>query len=108
MRFLAAFPAYHGLSLDFESLPDEAMPAYTAFIHELYARSARAQPAALCHDCRGTDDTTLKAIAANSDGIVLMNYDEHEATSDPGPIASQNWFVGQPARACSSPCPRKS
>ena len=25
----------------------------------------------------------MKAIAANSDGIVLMNYDEHEATSDP-------------------------
>jgi hypothetical protein len=32
-------------------------------------------------------------IAANSDGIVLMNYDEHEANSDPGPVASQNWFV---------------
>ena len=23
-----------------------------------------------------------------------MNYDEHEANSDPGPMASQNWFVG--------------
>ena len=22
-----------------------------------------------------------------------MNYDEHEANSDPGPVASQNWFV---------------
>ena len=36
----------------------------------------------------------LKRIAANSDGIVLMNYDEHEANSDPGPVASQDWFVG--------------
>ena len=33
------------------------------------------------------------AIAANSDGIVLMNYDEHQITSDPGPVASQEWFV---------------
>jgi peptidoglycan-N-acetylglucosamine deacetylase len=24
---------------------------------------------------------------------VMMNYDEHEASSDPGPVASQAWFV---------------
>ncbi len=41
-----------------------------------------------------TSDSDLKTIAANSDGIVLMNYDEHQATSDPGPIASQQWFIG--------------
>ena len=38
-------------------------------------------------------DADLKQIAANSDGIVLMNYDQHEVDSDPGPIASQDWFV---------------
>ena len=27
-----------------------------------------------------------------------MNYDEHEATSEPGPIASQDWFVGNLTR----------
>ena len=37
LRFLTAFPSYRGLSLDFESLPDDATPAYTAFIQELYA-----------------------------------------------------------------------
>ncbi len=31
-------------------------------------------------------------MAAHTDGIVLMNYDEHENTSAPGPIASQDWF----------------
>ncbi len=45
-----------------------------------------------------TSDSDLKTIAANSDGIVLMNYDEHQTTSDPGPIASQPWFVGNLAR----------
>ena len=30
MRFLIAYPAYRGLSLDFESLPDDADPAYLA------------------------------------------------------------------------------
>ncbi len=41
-----------------------------------------------------TSDADLKQIAANSDGIILMNYDQHQTTSDPGPIASQEWFVG--------------
>ena len=31
-------------------------------------------------------------LAQNSDGIILMNYDEHEETSDPGPVASEPWF----------------
>ena len=40
----------------------------------------------------GADDETLRHIARNSDGIILMNYDEHEETSDPGPVASEPWF----------------
>ena len=40
-----------------------------------------------------TSDDDLKTIAANSDGIMLMNYDEHQTNSDPGPVASQDWFV---------------
>jgi peptidoglycan-N-acetylglucosamine deacetylase len=98
VRFFTAYPAYHGLSLDFESLPDGMMPGYTAFIHELYgdlhAKSLRLYVTAAA----GTNDALLREIAANSDGIVLMNYDEHEAESDPGPIASQNWFVGNLVR----------
>ena len=37
LRFFTAYPAYRGLSLDFESLPDDADPAYLSFIQELYA-----------------------------------------------------------------------
>ncbi len=98
VQFLTAYPAYHGLSLDFESLADDAMPGYTTFIQELYgdlhARNLRLYVTAAA----GTSDALLKQIAANSDGIVLMNYDEHEAESDPGPIASQNWFVANLVR----------
>ncbi len=38
MRFLAAYPAYRGLSLDIESIPDDADPAYLSFIQALYAQ----------------------------------------------------------------------
>jgi spore germination protein YaaH len=45
-----------------------------------------------------TSDADLKTIAGNSDGIILMNYDQHQTTSDPGPIASQDWFVANLTR----------
>ena len=47
IRFFTAYPVYRGLSLDFESLPDDADPAYLSFIQELYARHAPAQSAPL-------------------------------------------------------------
>jgi cellulose synthase/poly-beta-1,6-N-acetylglucosamine synthase-like glycosyltransferase/peptidoglycan/xylan/chitin deacetylase (PgdA/CDA1 family)/spore germination protein YaaH len=102
LRFLAAFPAYRGLSVDFESLPDDASPAYMAFIQELYAEMHPRNLRLYVTTAAGTDSKLLKVIAANSDGIVLMNYDQHEATSDPGPIASQDWFVANLTRVLKS------
>ena len=98
LEFLTAFPSYHGLSLDFESLPDVGIPAYTAFIQGLYAEMHPRKLRLYVTTAAGTDSAELKAIAANSDGIVLMNYDEHEVESDPGPIASQTWFIGNLTR----------
>jgi cellulose synthase/poly-beta-1,6-N-acetylglucosamine synthase-like glycosyltransferase/peptidoglycan/xylan/chitin deacetylase (PgdA/CDA1 family)/spore germination protein YaaH len=94
VRFFTAYPVYRGLSLDIESLPDSASPAYLAFIHELYADLHSRNLRLYVNTAVSTPDSDLKLIAANSDGIVLMNYDEHEVDSQPGPIASQEWFVG--------------
>jgi len=98
VRFFAAFPAYRGLSLDFESLPDAATPAYLAFIHELFGDFRPLGLRLYVNTAVATSDADLKAIADNSDGIILMNYDEHQTTSEPGPIASQDWFVGNLTR----------
>jgi peptidoglycan-N-acetylglucosamine deacetylase len=92
-RFFTAYPVYHGLSLDFESLKDDADPAYMTFIHELYGDMHLRGLQLYVNTAVATSDNDLKQIAANSDGIILMNYDEHQTTSDPGPIASQDWFV---------------
>jgi cellulose synthase/poly-beta-1,6-N-acetylglucosamine synthase-like glycosyltransferase/peptidoglycan/xylan/chitin deacetylase (PgdA/CDA1 family) len=40
----------------------------------------------------GAPDKELKYVAQHSDGILLMNYDQHENTSGPGPIAAEDWF----------------
>ena len=98
VRFFTAFPDYRGLSLDFESLPDSATPAYLSFIRELYGDFRPLGLRLYVNTAAGTSDADLRAIAANSDGIILMNYDEHQTTSDPGPIASQDWFLGNLTR----------
>ena len=94
MRFFTAYPNYPALSLDIESINDDAVPAYLSFIHELYGEMHGRNLHLYVNVAASTPDSQLKQIADNSDGIVLMNYDEHEANSDPGPVASQNWFLG--------------
>jgi peptidoglycan-N-acetylglucosamine deacetylase len=93
VKFFAAYPVYRGLSLDIENLNDDADSAYLTFIQELYADLHPMNLRLYVNVAALAPDSDLKLIAAHSDGIVLMNYDEHELESDPGPVASQNWFV---------------
>jgi cellulose synthase/poly-beta-1,6-N-acetylglucosamine synthase-like glycosyltransferase/peptidoglycan/xylan/chitin deacetylase (PgdA/CDA1 family)/spore germination protein YaaH len=99
VNFFAAMPAYRGLSLDFESLPDSGSQSYLLFIRELYADLHARNLRLYVNTMVSTTDEELKQIAGNSDGIILMNYDEHQTTSNPGPIASQDWFVNNLTRA---------
>jgi cellulose synthase/poly-beta-1,6-N-acetylglucosamine synthase-like glycosyltransferase/spore germination protein YaaH/peptidoglycan/xylan/chitin deacetylase (PgdA/CDA1 family) len=93
IRFLTAFPAYRGLSLDIENLPDKASPAYVSFLRELYADLHKRNLRLYVNTMILTTDDDFKQVAANSDGLVLMNYDQHQVESQPGPVASQEWFV---------------
>ena len=93
MRFLSADPVYRGISLDFESLPGNSGQAYLNFIAALYAQMHPRNLRLYVNVPVATSAGDLKAIAANSDGIILMDYDQHEVDSNPGPIASQDWFV---------------
>ncbi len=99
MRFFTVQTAYRGLSLDFENLDDSRMPAYVQFIEEIYTQLRGRKLRLYVNMGSGTDDKTLQQVAANSDGIILMNYDQHEVESDPGPIAAQSWFINNLQRA---------
>jgi cellulose synthase/poly-beta-1,6-N-acetylglucosamine synthase-like glycosyltransferase/spore germination protein YaaH/peptidoglycan/xylan/chitin deacetylase (PgdA/CDA1 family) len=98
VRFFATYPVYRGLSLDIESIPDEDDGAYLNFIQALYQEMHARNLRLYVNVAVATSDSDLKTIAANSDGIILMNYDEHQTTSNPGPVASQTWFVGNLVR----------
>jgi cellulose synthase/poly-beta-1,6-N-acetylglucosamine synthase-like glycosyltransferase/peptidoglycan/xylan/chitin deacetylase (PgdA/CDA1 family)/spore germination protein YaaH len=91
--FLAKNPNYHGISLDFEEIPDTAQPGFQALVAALYADFHARNLRLYVNTPVGDDDFNLKFLADNSDGLLLMNYDEHQTESGPGPIASQDWFV---------------
>ena len=92
-KFLAANPNYRGLSLDFEDIPSDAQPGYMALISALYDDFHPRNLRVYVNAPVGDDDWDMGFLAQHSDGILLMNYDQHETDSGPGPIASQDWFV---------------
>jgi cellulose synthase/poly-beta-1,6-N-acetylglucosamine synthase-like glycosyltransferase/peptidoglycan/xylan/chitin deacetylase (PgdA/CDA1 family)/spore germination protein YaaH len=92
-QFLAANPSYHGISLDFEEIPTEAQPGYMALLDELYTDFQSHGLRLYVNTPVGDDDFDLKYVADHSDGLLLMNYDQHQTGSAPGPIADQDWFT---------------
>jgi cellulose synthase/poly-beta-1,6-N-acetylglucosamine synthase-like glycosyltransferase/peptidoglycan/xylan/chitin deacetylase (PgdA/CDA1 family)/spore germination protein YaaH len=93
-KFLSANPGYHGICLDFEQVPDKDRQMYGWWMQALY-QDLHAKNLRLYANVQvGASDPVLKSLGVNSDGVILMNYDQHEDTSDAGPVASQDWFEG--------------
>jgi cellulose synthase/poly-beta-1,6-N-acetylglucosamine synthase-like glycosyltransferase/peptidoglycan/xylan/chitin deacetylase (PgdA/CDA1 family)/spore germination protein YaaH len=99
LLFFKANSAYRGLSLDFENISDQDDIGYMSFIRELFGDLHARNLRLYVNTEVSTTDDDFRTISANSDGLILMNYDEHQTTSEPGPIASQEWFVGNLRRA---------
>ena len=91
--FFTANPSYRGLSVDFEEIPTSAQPGFKALIAALYDDLHPRNLRLYVNTPVGDDDWDLKFMADHSDGLLLMNYDEHQDGSEPGPIASQDWFL---------------
>jgi cellulose synthase/poly-beta-1,6-N-acetylglucosamine synthase-like glycosyltransferase/peptidoglycan/xylan/chitin deacetylase (PgdA/CDA1 family)/spore germination protein YaaH len=91
--FLAANSSYRGISLDFEGFAPEAQAGYQALIADLYTRLHSKNLRLYVNAPVADPDQNLAFLASHSDGIVLMNYDENQSAGEPGPVASQDWFV---------------
>ncbi|MFB3917935.1 MAG: glycosyltransferase [Terriglobales bacterium] len=83
---------YRGTIVDLEGFGASLQPGYEALLTELeqdlHSRGMKLYVAVPVNN----DDFRYSYIAGHSDGVVLMNYDEHYAQGLPGPIASQEWF----------------
>jgi cellulose synthase/poly-beta-1,6-N-acetylglucosamine synthase-like glycosyltransferase/spore germination protein YaaH/peptidoglycan/xylan/chitin deacetylase (PgdA/CDA1 family) len=89
---------FAGYIFDLENLPEKAVKAYPQFLAQV-----RAALKPLGREVWATapfDDETwdLTALQASTDTLVLMAYDEHWLTGDPGPPASQGWYQENLAR----------
>jgi len=82
-----------GVMFDFEDLPASAQPDYLRFLHQAKSRFAPHGWIITIAAPVENEDWNLKAYAAVVDKLFLMAYDEHYQGSEPGPIASQPWFV---------------
>jgi cellulose synthase/poly-beta-1,6-N-acetylglucosamine synthase-like glycosyltransferase/peptidoglycan/xylan/chitin deacetylase (PgdA/CDA1 family)/spore germination protein YaaH len=91
--FLAANPHYRGLALDFEDFPTAAQAGYNALVGALYQDFHARNLRLYLNTPIGDTDYDLKFLAANSDGLLLTNFDQHQASSPSGPIAAQDWFI---------------
>lgn len=92
-RFLAT-DKYGGLMVDFEAFPAKAQTGYVALLGELF-QDLHAKGLKLYVSVQvRNEDFDYAAVAARTDGVVLMNYDEHYPyPGTPGPVASQDWFT---------------
>jgi cellulose synthase/poly-beta-1,6-N-acetylglucosamine synthase-like glycosyltransferase/spore germination protein YaaH/peptidoglycan/xylan/chitin deacetylase (PgdA/CDA1 family) len=92
MKFLET-DQYRGITLDIEAFPERSRADYKQLVQELYSdlqsRGMKLYIAVPVND-RQFD---YSGIARLSDGLILMNYDEHYPGGQPGAVASQEWFV---------------
>ncbi|MDR1901786.1 MAG: glycoside hydrolase [Treponema sp.] len=85
---------YQGLQIDFEYVPAKDGEAFLSFLKEL-RRDLKGKMFTVALPARSrtiADDVyDYKKIAGIVDRILVMAYDEHWSTSEPGPIASMDW-----------------
>jgi cellulose synthase/poly-beta-1,6-N-acetylglucosamine synthase-like glycosyltransferase/peptidoglycan/xylan/chitin deacetylase (PgdA/CDA1 family)/spore germination protein YaaH len=106
-KFLAANTRYGGLTLDFQGLPADARAGYDQLVQALYADlHSRKLKLFVNVPVVGVDNIDLQVLAQNSDGVILMNYDEHQTDTAPGPVAGQDWFENN-LRAAMKVVPRE-
>ncbi len=91
--FLAANTRYRGLNLGFQAIPTSAQDGFNQLVQALYedfhARNLRLYISVPVI----SSDFDTKFLAAHSDGLVLLDYDQHQDGTAPGPVAGQDWFA---------------
>lgn len=85
-----------GINIDFQLLSAASRQGLTQFIKDLKAALPRDKkvfvsiiPPAQQSDSSAPYD--YKALTSAADGLVLMAYDRHDETSNPGPVAPIDW-----------------
>ena len=105
---LAEARGYAGYVFDLENLSPRGAAAYPQFIAQAKAALASSKREIWLTAPIDDEAWPLKKLQAAANVIVLMAYDEHYGTGDPGPPASQAWFQAHVAAAMAQLDPQKT
>jgi cellulose synthase/poly-beta-1,6-N-acetylglucosamine synthase-like glycosyltransferase/peptidoglycan/xylan/chitin deacetylase (PgdA/CDA1 family) len=83
---------FAGLCVDFEEPQTATRPSLLTFIQELHAAFAPKGLIVVQAAPFDDPDWNYKEFAAVDDYMMLMAYDQHWASSDPGTVAAQDWY----------------
>ncbi|MFZ0921436.1 MAG: glycosyltransferase, partial [Candidatus Acidiferrales bacterium] len=98
-RLIASLVAYAqshkdaGIAVDFEEVPDDSQKDFEAFIRELGVALHSAKLKLMVGLPAADWTYDYKSLGADSDAIILMNYDFHWPQSAAGPIVDQTWYL---------------
>jgi cellulose synthase/poly-beta-1,6-N-acetylglucosamine synthase-like glycosyltransferase/peptidoglycan/xylan/chitin deacetylase (PgdA/CDA1 family)/spore germination protein YaaH len=81
-----------GVTVDFESVPDQSLPLLEAFLDDL--RRAMGPGKLLTQAIQDyLPPAWVKRFADKCDRLILMFYDEHYQKDDPGPVSGRGWYT---------------
>ncbi len=89
---LANARGYAGYVFDLENLSAPALAVYPDLIREANQALNPSGREVWVTALYGDDSAPLEQLQSASDTLVLMAFDQHWSTGDPGPIAGQDWF----------------
>ncbi len=90
----AVLAKQEGLVVDFEEVPSSSQHNFQEFVAEL-GPALHAVGLKLMVTLPARDDSYDYAFfGKETDAIILFNFDQHWLSSPPGPIAAQDWFMG--------------
>ena len=84
---------YAGINLDFEELTDKDQKDYALFVEALWAELHPRGYLVTIDVPSEVKGMLAERLAAATDFIVLMAYDQHASSDNPGPIASPRWIA---------------
>ncbi|OXE35280.1 MAG: polysaccharide deacetylase [Phenylobacterium zucineum] len=105
---LAQTRGYAGYVFDLENLSPRGAAAYPKFIAQAKAALDPLKREVWLTAPIDDEAWPLKKLQTAADVLVLMAYDEHYGSGDPGPPASQSWFQSHVAAAMGKLDPQKT
>ncbi|MDQ6738199.1 MAG: glycosyltransferase, partial [Gemmatimonadota bacterium] len=99
---------FGGVAIDFENVPPQSTGNFVQFQSELGAMLHSHGLILTQTVAVNTGAADLRKFATVNDYLFLMLYDEHYGKGDPGPVASQLWYVARAREMLRSVPPAKA